>query len=136
MDRYLLMLLEIAGLVIAVYLIPFIVKSIKDKTDNEVYIACLDELEHVAKKAVVTTTQTYVRSMKEQDAFDANAQRKAFNMTKTALLAMLSEEAYEILSNRIGDIDTYIQNLIESNVYEEKQKAAFLDNLDVVEALE
>ena len=41
-------------------------------------------------KCVIATNQTYVNSLKEQNAFDAEAQKTAFNKTMNAVLEILS----------------------------------------------
>ncbi len=127
-DKFLLNLIEVAGLVLALYVIPAAIQYFKNRTESDTLTRCLDELEHVTKRAVLTTTQTYVQALKDQDKFTHDAQKEAFDRTKTALLSMLSEEAYDVLTRKIGDFDTYVENLIESNVYEEKRISAIAAN--------
>lgn len=69
---------------------------------------------------VIATKQTYVEALKGQDAFTEEAQKKAFEMTKTAVLAVLSEEAKEYLTNIVGDFNAYLDQTIETTVNETK----------------
>lgn len=69
---------------------------------------------------VIATKQTYVEALKGQDAFTEEAQKKAFEMTKTAVLAVLSEEAKKYLTNIVGDFNAYLDQTIETIVNETK----------------
>ena len=68
------------------------------------------------------TNQTYVNSLKEQGAFDKEAQKKAFKQTYDAVMAILTEDAKEYLNEAINDLNTYITNKIESGVVVVKQQ--------------
>ena len=67
-------------------------------------------------KCVIATNQTYVNSLKEQNAFDAEAQKTAFNKTMNAVLEILSEDAKQYIIETTGDLNTYLTNLIEAEV--------------------
>ena len=59
--------------------------------------------------------------MKEQNAFDADAQKEAFNKTYNAVIETLGDEANKYLPMVIGDLQTYITERIEASVKESKQ---------------
>lgn len=65
---------------------------------------------------VIATNQTYVEALKKEGKFDLEAQKIAFNLTKDAVLEILSEEAKQYLSTAIGDLNAYITNKIEAEV--------------------
>ena len=65
---------------------------------------------------VIATNQTYVEALKKAGAFDMEAQKTAFNMTKNAVLAILSDEAKRYLTNAVGDLNEYITQQIEAAV--------------------
>jgi hypothetical protein len=73
-------------------------------------------LEDSILKSVIATTQTYVDSLKDKNAFDEEAQKEAFKKTYDAVVLSLTEEAKIYLSTIIGDLDTYITTRIEYNV--------------------
>ena len=81
-------------------------------------------LQDTVTDCVLTTTQTYVEALKNKNAFDKEAQINAFNMTKQAVLAILTEDAKEYLTNALGDFDKYLETLIESQVLLAKVPAA------------
>lgn len=96
-------------------------KEIKEKTDNEIAHKYLDMLEETIMKSVNATTQTYVESLKNKNAFDAEAQQEAFKKTYTAVLTTLTDEAKLYLNTIIGDLETYITTRIEHNVWSSKK---------------
>lgn len=65
---------------------------------------------------VIATNQTYVEALKKEGKFDLEAQKIAFNLTKDAVLEILSEEAKQYLSTAVGDLNAYITNKIEAEV--------------------
>lgn len=65
---------------------------------------------------VIATNQTYVDALKEQNAFDEEAQLKAFQKTYEAVMAVLSADAVEYLSHIYGDLSAYITARIEAEV--------------------
>lgn len=101
----------------------YLIKVIKNKT-NELNIKAkniLTEkynnmLSQTVTNCVIATNQTYVDSLKGQDAFNYEAQKEAFNKTYQAVIAILSEEAKEFLKAAYGDLNAYIAAKIESEV--------------------
>ena len=96
-------------------------EQVKAQTDNELAQKYLDILNDTIAKCVTATNQTYVESLKEQNAFDADAQKEAFNKTYNAVIETLGDEANKYLPMVIGDLQTYITERIEASVKESKQ---------------
>lgn len=65
---------------------------------------------------VIATNQTYVDALKEQNAFDKEAQAVAFQKTFDAIMNVLSADAKEYLTHIYGDLTTYITARIEAEV--------------------
>ena len=91
-------------------------KELKKKYDNELFSKYADMLEKTITSCVIATNQTYVKTLKEQNAFDAEAQKIAFDKTFSAVITILSDDAYDYLSEAIGDLEEYITNRIEEEV--------------------
>ena len=106
----------------------------KTQVESEVLKAYLDEFSSFAAKAVETTNQTYVEALKDKNAFDADAQKEAFNMTKDALLKLFNEEKVDFVRNAVNDFDNYINVLIESSVKASKPIPVASTILPVIEA--
>lgn len=109
----------------------FLVNYIKAKTaelntnnSNELLSKYLTMLSDTVCDCVIATNQTYVEALKNKNAFDAEAQKVAFEMTYNAVINVLSVEAKEYLTNIYGDLSTYITNMIEAEVNRNKVKIA------------
>ena len=107
--------LSIGGIYLT-YLITVKINELKQKTDNEMADKYLTILNNSICDAVLTTTQTYVEALKKEGKFDAEAQKVAFEKTYNAVMAVLTEDAKEVLGEVIGDLNTYVTNKIEAEV--------------------
>lgn len=105
--------------IITCYIVNYIkakINELNTANDNEILVKYLTMLSETVCNCVIATNQTYVNSLKGQNAFDAEAQKKAFEMTYNAVIAVLSEDAKTYLTNVYGDLTTYITNMIEAEV--------------------
>ena len=91
-------------------------KELKKKYDNELFHKYADMLEQTIISCVIATNQTYVEALKKEGKFDAEAQKIAFDKTFSAVITILSDDAYDYLSEAIGDLEEYITNRIEAQV--------------------
>ena len=96
--------------------------EIKVKTDNEVAQKYIDMLTETISNCVICTNQTYVDALKEQNAFDMEAQKEAFARTYNSVMLILSEEAKNYLTNIFGDLQEFIINRIELEVHKNKKE--------------
>ena len=92
------------------------IREISDSRKNETEKKYLDMLNNTISDCVIATTQTYVDALKKQGAFDAEAQKVAFNMTYEAVVKLLTNEAQIYLNEAVGDLNLYITQKIESEV--------------------
>ena len=102
-----------------IYLIGLIktkIQELKQKKDDELYHKYLSMLEDTIISCVLSTTQTYVESLKKEGKFDADAQKIAFTKTYTNVMNILSDDVKEYLQEAIGDLETYVYNKIEAEV--------------------
>ena len=105
--------------ILTAYVVKFInAKSleIQNKVNNDTadkYIAMLDD---TICACVIATTQTYVESLKKENAFTKEAQKEAFNLTYGAVMSVLTDEAKSYLTEIYGDLTAYITNKIEAEV--------------------
>ena len=91
-------------------------EEIQMNIDEAIFKKYMDILTDTITSCVVATNQTYVESLKAQGRFDAEAQKAAFNMTSTAVLEILSDEAKFVLTMAVGDLNSYIAKKIEAEV--------------------
>lgn len=112
-------LLPIAALALSTTIIYYVGKLIQagqDKSENEKIDKYLGMLNNTITNAVLATTQTYVDALKGKNAFDKEAQQKAFDMTYEAVMNVLTDEAKKYLTAAVGDLNIYITSQIEATV--------------------
>lgn len=113
-----LCIIPLLGVLVS-FLIQFIrvkEKELTTKVDNELAAKYISMLADTISECVIATNQTYVENLKNQNAFDKDAQIKAFKKTYDAVIAILSDEAKEYLASAYGDLQTYITKKIEAEV--------------------
>lgn len=98
------------------YLIKVKIDELKQKAENDTARKYLDMLDATIQSAVLATTQTYVDSLKKQNAFDEEAQKTAFKLTYDAVMKVLSDEATKYITEIVGDIEAYITTKIEADI--------------------
>lgn len=96
------------------------IAEVKQKTQNELLNKYLDMVNTTVENCVIATNQTYVEALKNQNMFDAEAQKEAFKKTFEAVKSLLSEEAIAYLTELSGDADLYLSTLIEAEVNKNK----------------
>ena len=109
--------------VVTYFIVSYIkakIAELKTTNSNEVLVKYLDMLSATVIECVIATNQTYVNSLKGQNAFDEAAQKVAFQKTYEAVIAILSDDAKEYLTNIYGDLTVFITNMIEAEVNRNK----------------
>lgn len=105
--------------VLTVYAVKFIkIKSdeISKKANNETASKYIDLLANTISDCVIATNQTYVEALKKENAFTAEAQKEAFQLTYDAVMSVLSDDAKVYLTSIYGDLTAYITTKIEAEV--------------------
>lgn len=105
---------------IAIRFINAKAKEIIARTDNEIAIKYIEKINSTITECVIATNQTYVDNLKNKDAFDAAAQKEAFQKTFDAVKAILTQDALDYLDTAYGDATLYITQKIEATVKTEK----------------
>ena len=105
--------------VLTTYLVKLIRKKNEEldaKVSKEVSKKYIDMLADTITDCVISTNQTYVDALKEANAFDKEAQKKAFELTYNKIMNILTEDAKEYLTTIYCDLEIYITTKIESEV--------------------
>ena len=106
--------------------IPYGFNLIRQKMKNDVQKKYLNMFEKMVRDAVDRVQQTYVENLKAEDMFNEEAQKHAFEMVKNDVLNMMNAEMKDVVMEAVGDFETYIANLIESQVYNSKLGLSYL----------
>lgn len=95
-------------------------KELKASTDNIYANKYIGMLQESITNAVIAINQTYVNALKDENIFDAEAQKEAFTKVYNYVIESLTEESLTYLQEIIGDLDAYITNSIEATVNQQK----------------
>lgn len=101
------------------FLYSWVTSVVEEKTQNMNNAQLKEYINSAVQavmKAVLSTYQTYVDSLKKQDLFDEEAQKKAFEMAKNAALLMITEDVKAAVEEVYGDFNAWIDNTIEQFV--------------------
>lgn len=116
-------ILEVCVIPLLGVLTAFIVKFIKVKSneitmkvENDKADKYVNMLANTISECVIATNQTYVEALKKENAFTAEAQKQAFQMTLDSVMAVLTDEAKDYLIQIYGDLSAYIATKIEAEV--------------------
>lgn len=91
-------------------------KALQQDLDNDTASKYLDMIEQTIIDCVIATNQTYVETLKKQDAFTPEAQEVAFQKTLNSVLAILTDDCKEYLETITNDVNGYLEAKIESQV--------------------
>ena len=103
----------------AVYFITWLKakkQELQQKIKNDTAKKYMDMLEKTITDCVMATNQTYVDALKKEGSFDAEAQKKAFQLTFDAVMAVLTDDAKDYLGEAVKDLTAYITTEIEAKV--------------------
>ena len=93
----------------------------KAKIENETISSTLDSVVTMVLDVVESVNQTFVDELKKEGKFTAESAKEAFNKSKETALKMLSNDAADIITMVYGDIDVYLDTLIEATVKQLKK---------------
>lgn len=93
----------------------------KAKIENEKISTTLDNVVNMVLDVVESVNQTFVDELKKKGEFTEESATEAFNKSKETALTMLSNEAADIITMVYGDVDVYLNTLIEATVKQLKK---------------
>lgn len=101
------------------FLCSWVTALVKEKTqgmENAQLKEYINSAVQAVMKAVMSTYQTYVDSLKKQGSFDEEAQKNAFNMARNTAVRLITEDVRMAVEKVYGDFGTWIDNTIEQLV--------------------
>ena len=100
---------------------------LKSKAENSPTLKeKIEIIENIIESSVIYVNQTFVNILKENGNFDNDDKLKAFNEAKTLISSQLSRstDLLKVIKDIYGDVDSYINIMIES--YVNKHKTSFI----------
>lgn len=105
------------------YIITFLHKQIvklQAQIKDEKVKSLISIAEGIVDQAVSTVTQTYVDGLKEEGVFDKDAQKTAFEKSKTYVYSLMTEETKNAITENYGTLDTWVSTKIEEFIAKSK----------------
>lgn len=105
------------------YLIVYINKkkqALLENSNNEIEKKYIEKISKTITDCVIATNQTFVETLKKENAFTKEAQEEAFQKTITNVMSILNEDCIEYLESITSDITVYLRNQIEAEVNKNK----------------
>ena len=96
---------------------------VNTKVKNEKARELLGAATSAVTSSVKATFQTYVESIKGTDAWTKDAQITALRKAADTVKAQMSEEVRAYIAANFGDIDAWVENSIEAEIYTLKNGA-------------
>ena len=90
---------------------------VNTKVKNEKARELLGAATSAVTSSVKATFQTYVESIKGTDAWTKDAQINALRMAANTAKAQMSEEVRAYIAANFGDVDAWLENSIEAEIY-------------------
>lgn len=97
-----------------------VVEQLQEKTNNETAKRHMEEIWSAIETAVKATNQTYVDSLKYDNAFDEVAQKEAKERAKEKFWKVLSDGAKSYLLVAYNDFNVFIDQALEKAVADAK----------------
>lgn len=122
-QNLLFVVLTAAVPILTTYLCKFLYEkwnTAKQQISNKQIQEILGQVIDTVYNCVQTVNQTFTDELKKKGEFTEEAAKEAFDMCKDMVLKMLSEDAKKIIIQVYGDIDIYLNTLIESTVKQSK----------------
>lgn len=128
MNEFLNALLQAVIIAAIPVIATYIVKGIRslaaylvEKADNDLAKRYINEAADAAATAVTFTSQTYVDALKQSGHFTAENQKTALRQATQKAKSLLTEDAAAFLEETYGDLEQYLQTLIEAQVKTQKR---------------
>ena len=121
---FLFVVLTAAIPILTTYLCKFLYEkwnTAKQQISNKKIQDVLNQVFDMVCNCVQTVNQTFADELKKKGEFTKEAAEEAFIKCKTMVLQMLSDDAKQIINQVYGDIDIYLNTLIEATVKQAKK---------------
>ena len=105
---------------LATWLTTTLVKWFNSKIQNKEVAQLLSDITIITSNAIKATYQTYVSALKGTDAWTKEAQKEALHRAKETAKKELTSGAINYIEQNHGDLDEYLETLIESILYDLK----------------
>ena len=115
-----MIVVPVATSVLTYYAQKYFNQLIDDNVNDELE-ATLEKGFQILMDSVNYVQQTYVDSLKQQDKFTVEAQKEAFELAKKRAIELMNQHTQDAIIHIYGNLDTYIDTMIESIINQNKK---------------
>lgn len=91
-------------------------ERLKTKIANEKANSYIDLADGIVRQAVTSVSQTFVDGLKKEGKFDSDAQKEAFEKSKTLVYALMKSECKKAIEENYISFDKWLETKIEEAV--------------------
>lgn len=112
--------------IIAKAIVTFVKKKTEELQANTTVLQgekanqLLERFNKIVEACVIKTNNNLVDDLKQNDTFDADSQAEALKKTMTEIKELLNDEVKDIILEAYGDLDNYLETIIEKYVKQVK----------------
>ena len=102
------------------YLIVYINKkkqALLETSKSEIEKKYIEKISKTITDCVIATNQTFVETLKKENAFTKEAQEEALKRTLQSVKSQLSQESIKFIEDNFGDVEKWLIEKIESIIY-------------------
>lgn len=100
-----------------------LVAFLNSKLENTKYAKHINGAVDIVTRAVKTTYQTYVESLKGDNIFTAEAQTEALSKAGKLAIEQMTQDTQAYIANNFGNVEQWVSNTIESVIYDLKNNS-------------
>lgn len=112
--------------IIAKAIVTFVKKKTEELQANTTVLQgekanqLLERFNKIVEACVIKTNNNLVDDLKQNGTFDADSQAEALKKTMTEIKELLNDEVKDIILEAYGDLDNYLETIIEKYVKQVK----------------
>lgn len=112
--------------IIAKAIVAFVKKKTEELQANTTVLQgekanqLLERFNKIVEACVIKTNNNLVDDLKQNGTFDADSQAEALKKTMTEIKELLNDEVKDIILEAYGDLDNYLETIIEKYVKQVK----------------
>lgn len=126
----LIYVVNVAVKAVVTFAIPCLFAMWNKKIKNDHARKLILKGEEFVLKSIDMVQQTFVDSLKAEGKFDADAQKEAYKLCYNRWMAMASDDVKAAILEEVGDLDAWLDTMIEAGIAEKKQGVYTLTEIE------
>ena len=126
----LIYVVNVAVKAVVTFAIPCLFAMWNKKIKNDHARKLILKGEEFVLKSIDMVQQTFVDSLKAEGKFDADAQKEAYKLCYNRWMTMASDDVKAAILEEVGDLDAWLDTMIEAGIAEKKQGVYTLTEIE------